>query len=156
MMEEACVIWDQLLEQLAAEQRQFLSLLTDKMAAQLIAPQHVQSPNDTFREGISMWLEHIYTSRFWHQAAKRSGLDDTAIISTCLQNPNKWTVRLASSITQRSNREQVQQFFGPLVAEAQEDLDFGTRAVKERLESATVRDPHGFDGWQKLQRSWGK
>ncbi|KAL9013941.1 MAG: hypothetical protein Q9173_001378 [Seirophora scorigena] len=90
-MEGVYMIWDQLLEQLAAHQSQFLRLLTNEMTAQLVAPHHGQPANDAVREGVSMWLEHIYTSSFWHLAAKRSGLEDTAMISTCLQNPNQWT-----------------------------------------------------------------
>ncbi|KAI4092547.1 MAG: hypothetical protein LQ344_003393 [Seirophora lacunosa] len=154
MMEGVCIIWDQLLKQLTAQQGQFLRLLTNEMTAQLVAPHHGQSANDAVREGVSMWLEHIYTSSFWHLAAKRSRLEDSAIISTCLQNPNQWTVRLASSITQRSRHEQIRQLFGPLVAKALGDVNDGTRVAEERIDAARIRSACDFDGWQKLQRGW--
>ncbi|KAL9060409.1 MAG: hypothetical protein Q9206_001029 [Seirophora lacunosa] len=153
-MEGVCIIWDQLLKQLTAQQGQFLRLLTNEMTAQLVAPHHGQSANDAVREGVSMWLEHIYTSSFWHLAAKRSRLEDSAIISTCLQNPNQWTVRLASSITQRSRHEQIRQLFGPLVAKALGDVNDGTRVAEERIDAARIRSACDFDGWQKLQRGW--
>lgn len=122
-MDGVFVIWDQLLEELAMQQNQFLKILTDEMVAQLVKPQDLLPTDNAYREGVFTWLEHIYTSQVWEKAVNRSRLDNRAIISTCLQNPNGWTLRLASSITQRAGREKIQRVFGPLVAEAMEDLN---------------------------------
>lgn len=53
---------------------------------------------DIYRESIAIWLVHILATREWAPAVKRAKVNYSTILSTCLQNPNHWTIYLASSI----------------------------------------------------------
>ncbi|KAL8717834.1 MAG: hypothetical protein Q9225_004957 [Loekoesia sp. 1 TL-2023] len=154
--DEAFVLWDQLLGQLAVRKDQFLKLLLDRMIVQLVAPLKLDTTNERIREGILMWLEHIYTSQSWTSAVKRARIDDIATVSTCLQNPNQWTTRLASLITQNSPRKRAEQLLGPQVADAMKEIQSPKSTPAPYASNAVAEANHDFEGWQRSRDTCNK
>lgn len=148
-MGEVFVLWDQLFQELAMQKSGFLRLLTMAMTARLVAPVNKLELNDAMRKNAYAWLEHIYTSTGWHKVIRRHGAAEKDIISTCLKHPNKWAISLASAITQYSSREPVREFFGPLVAEASEEITASERRPQGPHKYADGDRPSVFDGWQR-------
>ncbi|KAI4147129.1 MAG: hypothetical protein L6R39_003225 [Caloplaca ligustica] len=153
-MDDLFMIWDQLLKELAAQHDQFSKRLTDVMVAQLITPEILSPSDEMLQRGVFAWLEHIYTSPFWDKTLTRNRLDSTAIVTTCLQNPNRWTISLASLITQNTRHTQSRQFSGPSVVEAMEALRVPQEGSQEQGETADTSAEDGFDGWQRSRQGW--
>ena len=67
-----------------------------------------------------MWLEHIFTAKDWRKALKRSNIDMNVIMSTCMMNPDHWTLRLATAIMGSPVTELLKNFYAEQVKEASE------------------------------------
>lgn len=172
-MDEIYPIWDRLLQQLALRQERFLTTLTDEMAVQIISPSLMDVTIDPYREVITNWLMHIYTSKQWGAMPKQSKLEDDCILSTCLQNPNHWTLKLATTMINTPDRKLAKETYGERVLEAQsisteyplhllpsqrawlethEGLQEQERSLQENIlslgEDAEVRR------WEKLKEGW--
>ncbi|KAL8930700.1 MAG: hypothetical protein Q9208_000571 [Pyrenodesmia sp. 3 TL-2023] len=152
-MDEVFILWDELFQELAMQKSGFLQLLTMAMTARLVAPVNQLGHNDALRTHAYAWLEHIYTSIGWHKVIKCHGAAEKDIISTCLKEPSKWTISLASVITQCSSREPIREFFGPLIAEASKELTASERRLQGPHECADGESRSDFDGWQRTRAS---
>lgn len=117
-MDEVFPIWDGLLKLLSSHQERFLSLLVDDMAIHIISPSLMDVTIDTYREVITMWLTHIFTSEIWAATIKHSKLDDNSIVPTCLQNPNHWTLKLASAIFDAVGHKIAKDVYGERIRKA--------------------------------------
>ncbi len=152
-MDVVFLLWDQLLQELATQTSLFLHLLSVMLVSQLAAPMNKLYVDDALRTKAYAWLEHIYTSHGWHKAIKGHEAAEKDIISACLKNPNKWTIPLASTITQCSSREPIREFFDPLVAEATEGITASERRLQGPHECAEGEARNHFHGWQRFQAS---
>lgn len=121
-MEEVFSWWDVLLKQLTLHQKLFLTLLIDEMLIHLIAPSTMDVKIDTYREAVTMWLVHISTTKGWAASAKRGKLNEDSILSTCLQNPNHWTIHLASAVIHDPSRMKYKEIYGERVAKAAAEM----------------------------------
>jgi ribosomal biogenesis protein LAS1 len=163
--------WDGLLKQLTFHQAEFLILLTEALAMRLISPFLMEPKIDTYREAVTSWLIHIYVSKEWSAARKRGKVNPQALLSTCLQNPNTWTSRIASAIVSEPCHKSTKDIFGARVAalameqaalEASaspripaEDLDNVLASYATWLETTDVRNPRPHEGgWQKMEGRW--
>lgn len=117
-MDEVFSIWDSLLKNLASRQNQFLTIFADEMVIPIISPSFMDVTIDTYREAVTMWLIHFYTAKEWSATIKRGKLDDHSVLSTCLQNPNHWTLKLAHAIIESPGRKAAQETYGERVRRA--------------------------------------
>lgn len=182
-MDEVFAVWDILLKMLSLQQEQLLTLLIDEMAIHITSPSLMDVTIDTYREVITMWLLHIYTSENWAATVKHSKLDDNSIFPTCLQNPNHWTLKLASAIFDAPGRKIAKDVYGerigkalaehsklkepnigPISNENHDSLLPSRRAWLESEEGLKARvaqkdagvleeDPEG-GGWQRWKGTW--
>ncbi|KAL8661863.1 MAG: hypothetical protein Q9202_005221 [Teloschistes flavicans] len=118
--------WDPLFKRLSMRQSGFLQMLSYEMLKQLITTPDADPLVDKSEESVVMWLEHIYTAREWDKAFTHGDLDDLNLVSTCLQTPNQWTIRLAESIIKCPERVRARQMFGERVAKAVDVTPRGT------------------------------
>ncbi len=163
--------WDSLLKQLTFHQAEFLSLLTEALVMRLISPFLMEPKMDTYREAVTSWLVHIFVSKEWSAPRKRGKVNPQALVSTCLQNPNLWTSRIASAIVSEPSHKSTKDIFGARVAalaieqaalEASpsprvptEDLDDALASYATWLETTDVRNPRPRGGgWQKMDGRW--
>lgn len=117
-MEEIFPVWDSLLKMLSSKQERFLALLVDEMAIHIISPSLMDVTIDTYREVITMWLSHIFTSEIWAAPIKNGKLDHNSIVPTCLQNPNHWTLKLASAISDAPSHKIAKDVYGKRINKA--------------------------------------
>ena len=121
-MDDVFILWDGLLRRLTNHQRLFLILLTNEMSLFLIQPSMLDTKIDEYREAITLWLEHIYTDDQWAAACKRGNLDINVILSTCLMNPNYWTLHLAARIIEDSKYKLIRNTYKAHVMAASEKV----------------------------------
>ncbi|KAL8730363.1 MAG: hypothetical protein Q9166_004128 [cf. Caloplaca sp. 2 TL-2023] len=114
--------WDPLLNLLALQRPYFLRMLSDSLVEPLTAAS-TSSSNDTFHLLLLKWLARICTASDWLSAYDKSSLDDLNIVSKCLQSPNRWTLRLASEISECPKHGQVKKVFGHRIAQAIKGLE---------------------------------
>ncbi|KAL9028970.1 MAG: hypothetical protein Q9196_002730 [Gyalolechia fulgens] len=149
-------LWDQLLLRVAESQGQVLALLTDQMIAHLVTSRKSDGTADADQERVLLWLTRVFTAETWEKAARRATLDDVAVVSRCLQNPNPWSIRLATAITKSSRSNIARDLYGPLVAEAEGRLDGAKSMLREDDEHYAAETEHLFDGWQRSNAASGK
>ncbi|KAL8688788.1 MAG: hypothetical protein Q9218_005386 [Villophora microphyllina] len=142
-------VWDPLLKKLAIRQSGFLQMLSYELTKQLITTPEVNPVVEDLKEAIVTWLEHMYTARDWDKAFKQGDLDDLHMVSMCLQTPNQWTTRLATSIVRCPERVRAQQMFGERITRAADDK--GKKGIEaEKAEGwVAIEGENEFDGWQR-------
>lgn len=116
-MDEVFSIWDELLQVLSVQQEQFLPMLIDAMIVHITSPSQMDVIIDPYREAIAMWLIHICTTQKWASTAKMVNLDDSTILSSCLQNPNHWTLQLATAIVDAPGHRLAKEIYGERIAQ---------------------------------------
>ena len=99
-VEEHFLIWDSLIKKLLKYQCNFLRDLTEGMVTEIILSTCERISDDQYREAMTRWLEHIFTSNVYRPVLRRAKLGCSGILSACLSSPSSWTVRLARSITE--------------------------------------------------------
>ncbi|KAL9002563.1 MAG: hypothetical protein Q9188_004509 [Gyalolechia gomerana] len=155
-MNDLYVLWDQLLLRLAESQGQVLALLTDNMIARLVAPRKSDATEDAIQERVLLWLTQVFTAETWKKAARQAKLDDMAVVSTCLQNPNLCSIGLATAIIKSSRSNVARNLYGPLVAEAEGRLEGAQSELLEDDEHNAADTGHLSDGWQRSNAVLGK
>ncbi|KAL8938970.1 MAG: hypothetical protein Q9216_003618 [Gyalolechia sp. 2 TL-2023] len=150
------VLWDPLLLRLAESQGQILALLTDHMIAHLVTPRRSDITEDAVQKRVLGWLTQVYTAESWGKAARRAQLDDVAVVSTCLQNPNRWSIGLATAITMCSKSYIARDLYGPLVTAARGRLDGAESMPSEDDEQDAADTAYLFDGWQQSNVALGR
>ena len=145
-------LFDPLLKMLTAHQKQFFAVFVNKLLRHLIVPSKMSTDNDTLRGFSSIWLEHIYASKEWQKMTKRDRIDDNTVVSLCLQNPSRWTVKLAKSITESPGRVRLKKLYGERISKAEDYIapveDESEMTSTEENEETDV----GIAGWQKHRR----
>lgn len=101
-MEDFVELWDPMLKQLIARQPRFLISLMDRMAMELSTPPRGAVQDDPKSEAVTIWLERLFTSEVYSSAIKRARVAHDGIMTTCLNCPNYWTIRLARCIMESS------------------------------------------------------
>lgn len=149
-MDNTFSMWDSLLKKLTAHQEQFLIILVDEMAIQISSPSTMDTRIDPHREAITMWLEHICSAKDWAAAVKRGKLSYSALLSTCLQNPNHWTIHLASSIINTPGCKEAKAIYKDRVAGAVADQAHLVRSVAR---TSFIESP---DRLQSSERACGE
>lgn len=115
-MDEVFSTWDNLLQMLSVHQEQFLTTLIDAMIVHITSPSLMDVKIDPYREAIAMWLIHICTAQQWASTAKKVKLSDNPILSSCLQNPNHWTLQLATAIVEAPGHSLAKELYGERIA----------------------------------------
>lgn len=115
-MDEVFSTWYDLLQMLSVQQEQFLTMLIDAMIVHITSPSLMDVSIDPYREAIAMWLIHICTAQQWAPTAKKVNLIDNPILSSCLQNPNHWTLQLAMAIVDAPGHSLAKELFGERIA----------------------------------------
>lgn len=152
------VLWDYLLLRLAELDSSFSAVLVQRMVACLTVSRKSDTAGDTFSEKITSWLTQIFTTETWRKATKRAKLDVMGIVSTCLENPNPWSIALASTITRSSTSNAARNLYGPLVAEAEGGLEVTKSMLPEDTPDTghnAADTEHSFDGWQRSNATLG-
>ncbi len=111
-MDEVFPIWDGLLKKLAPQLENFLPMLTDEMVIHIISPSLMDVVIDPYREAVTMWLVHIYTTKDWAPTIKRIKSECGSILLSCLQNPNHWTLQLAIAIVDAPGHSVAKEIYG--------------------------------------------
>lgn len=138
---------------MALRQAGFLQMLSYEMFKELMTTPEGSPTTDDMREGVVMWLEHIYTAKDWNKAFKQGDLDELDMISTCLQSPNYWTIRLAASISACPERVRARKVFGDRIAKTMEGKeDGGAISAVESIDRASEEAEADFSGWQRSKR----
>lgn len=115
-MDEVFSIWNDLLQLLSVHQEHFLTMLIDAMIVHVTSPSLMDVKIDPYREAIAMWLIHICTAQKWAFTAKKVKLNDDLILTSCLQNPNHWTLQLAKAIVEAPGHSLAKELYGERVA----------------------------------------
>ena len=97
-VEDHFLIWDPLIKKLSKHQSSFLRTLTEGIVREIIRSTCDRISNDQYREAMTMWLEHIFTSNVCRPVLRRAKLGCSGILSACFSSPSQWTLRLARSI----------------------------------------------------------
>ena len=97
-VEDHFLIWDSLIKKLSKHQSNFLRDLTEEIVREIILSTSERISNDQYREAMTMWLEHIFTSNVYRPVLRRAKLGCSGILSACLSSPSRWTLRLARSM----------------------------------------------------------
>ena len=147
-MDEVFSVWDDLLKSLASRQTQFLTIFTDEMVLHIISPSFMDVMIDTYREAVTMWLVHIYTTEEWAATIELVKLDDHSVLSTCLQNPNHWTLELATAIIDSPHHKEAQEIYGERVRRAIANQSLSKNAI---IKTISVED---LDYLLPSQRTW--
>lgn len=111
-MDEVFSTWDDLLQMLSLQQERFLPMLIDAMIVHITSPSLIDVIINPYREAIAMWLIHICTAQQWASTTKKVKLDDNTILSSCLQNPNHWTLQLATAIVDAPGHRLAKELYG--------------------------------------------
>ncbi|KAL8803752.1 MAG: hypothetical protein Q9200_006082 [Gallowayella weberi] len=105
--------WDPLLRSMALQRPYILRILSDELIQRLTAAPVM----DFVGNSVLAVLGRIYTAPEWHKGFDESNLDGVDMVSRCLQSPNRWTIRLATSISNCSRHAQVKRMFGDRIVQ---------------------------------------
>ena len=97
-MDEVFSTWHDLLQMLSVQQGQFLPMLIDAIVVHITSPSLMDVIIDLYREAIAMWFIQICTVQQWASKTKKLNLDESTILSSCLQNSNYWALQLATAM----------------------------------------------------------
>jgi len=121
-MDDYFSLWDPLIKKVSAHQLDFLEVLTDQLAIQMILPTCLDVSIDPYRQAVMLWLERIFTSKLYATPIIRAKIDYNDILSTCMNCQNHWSVRLAQSIVQAPRRTFEKAIYGERLEKAIQDL----------------------------------
>lgn len=147
-MVEVFSTWDDLLQVLSVQQEQFLPMLIDAMIVHITSPSLMDVIIDPYREAIAMWLIHICTAQQWASTTKKVNLDDSTILSSCLQNPNHWTLQLATATVDAPGHRLAKEVYGERITQT------ATAYLQRKdpmVQSISLDDP---DRLLPSQRAW--
>ncbi|KAL8675541.1 MAG: hypothetical protein Q9168_000053 [Polycauliona sp. 1 TL-2023] len=130
-----CDYWEPILKVLAVRRPSLLRMLSAVMIKHLTAPSTLSSAMEIFRNLILAMLNHIYTSSDWHKAYGASGLHSVKLVSTCLQSPNRWTIRLAAAVSDCPQHARVNRAFAKRIDQTMKSLETGKAAAAESADS---------------------
>lgn len=171
-MEDAFLLWDDLLKTLTLHQRSFLCLLTNEMSILIAQPSRLDITIDSYREAVYTWLINILTAEAWAASRKRHNFDPSCVISTCLMNPNHWSRRLAMALAVETDDHLIRAQWGDLVkrsnaqyecsqqdvsknervSDIKKDVDRVSMEIVKFEEQAKSASQGG--GWVKWQGPW--
>lgn len=121
-MDDYFPLWDPLIKKFSAHQLDFLEVLTDQLAIQMILPTCLDVSIDPYREAAMLWLERIFTTTFYATPIIRARIDYNDILSTCMNCQNHWSVRLAQSIMEAPKRTVEKAIYGKRLEKAIQNL----------------------------------
>ncbi len=179
-MDNALLLWDDLLKGLSNWQPSFLHIMVEEMALLLVQPSKLDVQFDAYREAIYLWLVHILILEGWAAERKQRFTNYASIVSTCIAGPNHWSLKLAALLVRSS--QALHDRFGEIVQlalgrkEHAQEQTGGIEVIKAevlRFDKALdqVLDNHEFDmdvksksrrrqsssrdqGWSKWEGSW--
>ena len=114
------------------------------MSIQLILPSGPMDVSlDRYREVITMWLKHIFTTKRYVPTLKRAKYDINHILSTCVHCQNYWTVRLVRQIMavpgyetiKKNYRERVDNAIPHLAAGPNPSIAYHTITITQEVEN---------------------
>lgn len=106
-MELLFTTWDPVFQSISDSIRTFLTILTEELTKELSdKPNTPATTEDSYLEGIYLWLEHITTSETWKQH-KHLLCSITYMRFVCGEWPNHWTNMLAKIVEQEIETSQV-------------------------------------------------
>ncbi|KAL8798723.1 MAG: hypothetical protein Q9182_006438 [Xanthomendoza sp. 2 TL-2023] len=103
--------WDPLLRSMALQRPYVLRILSGELIERLTAAPVVDSVGNSSHACFLAVLERLYTAPEWHKGFDESNLDEVDMVSKCLQSPNRWTIRLATSISKCQRHARVRRMF---------------------------------------------
>lgn len=121
-MDDYFLLWDPLIKKISAHQLDFLEVLTDQLAFQMILPTCLDVTIDPYREAVTLWLERIFTTKIYATPIIRARIDYNDILSTCMNCQNHWSVRLAQSIIEAPKGTVEKAIYGDRLEQAIKDL----------------------------------
>ena len=145
-MDDCIELWDMLLCQLADTQTEFLVSLTDAMLVRIIYQSSIGLDLDPYREALTFWLSHIYTSDTWSRSILRSNVNVNVAMATCLQNPNRWALQFGWAIIDSSFHKSARTRYEGRLREASEAYE------KRNIHGIQVQSP--TDAWHEWEGHW--
>lgn len=115
-MEGAFAIWGNLLRRLSVHQKRFLEILLGRMSYIVAQTSQLALQLDAFREAVSIWILHIFTSDPWTQPRTKDLVSQLRgmIVNDCIMDPNCWSTPLARKLIDGGSMEFKEQWT-PLV-----------------------------------------
>ncbi|QDS77169.1 hypothetical protein FKW77_001767 [Venturia effusa] len=104
IMKGAYLIWDGLLQTIAAKRRLFYSTLTEGLLNRM-TPDSMTAEDGTLKEAPYQWLLHLVTATSWQKYLQHSDSVRTAIVERCITHPDVWSKRLARLIIDGSDND---------------------------------------------------
>lgn len=112
-MKAAYLIWDVLLQTIAAKERLFYSTLTESLLNGIT--QDSDDTADGFRKrALLQWLLHLLTSTSWQKSQYSSDELRSTIMERCITHPDSWSKSLARAVLDGSDnnfQEQWEPYF---------------------------------------------
>ncbi|KAL8930065.1 MAG: hypothetical protein Q9172_000150 [Xanthocarpia lactea] len=136
------IYWEPLLNFLALKRPYLLEMLSDVIIKRLTDPLTAAPSVETFQASIFTLLNRIYTVPGWHKAYDQSRLNGVEMVSKCLQSPNRWTVRLAASISECPRHIRAKRMFGKRISQSMESLEVGT--VQQKIDLISERSSREY------------
>src|SRR5450759_3505449 len=101
-MKPAYLIWDDLLQTIAAKRRSFQSVLVESLLNGITCI--AADIDDGFRKAaLLQWLLHLTTTPSWEKAWSSSDDLRTTVMESCITNPGSWTRKLARAVLDSSD-----------------------------------------------------
>ncbi|KAJ9250791.1 cell morphogenesis protein Las1 [Paecilomyces variotii] len=135
-MDEVFDKWDPVLQTVAEKSTSFLTTFTEVMANELSAGKH---SDDSYLEGIYMWLNHILNSDTWK--ANRRYLSLSYMRAACDVSENEWTKRLRQSLRNDTHDSDAHN----IETATEDQLLANTQIVSDEDEAQRVLSNHGWD-----------
>jgi len=113
-MKPAFLIWDKLLQTVAANRQSFQTVLVESLLNGVTHVSPFDVDDDHEKSALLQWLLHLVTTSSWHTARFSSDDLRTTIMETCLLTPGFWSNKLASAVLRVSDSE-FKELWEPLI-----------------------------------------
>lgn len=101
-MKPAYLIWDDLLQTIAAKRPSFYSALTETLLNG-ITHDSMNTDDEIRKRALVQWLLHLMTTTSWQKSSRPSEELRRTIVERCVMHPNSWSKRLARVVLDDSD-----------------------------------------------------
>ncbi|TID19092.1 Las1-like protein [Venturia nashicola] len=121
-MKPAYLIWDDLLQTIAAKRPSFYSTLTERLLNG-ITHDSVNTEDEIRRTALIQWLHHMTTTSSWQKYWRPSEELRSTILERCITHPDSWSKRLARALLDGSDNNDFQEQWEPYFETSFLDVD---------------------------------
>lgn len=103
-MKPAYLIWDDLLQTIAAKRPSFCSTLTQSLLNG-ITNDSVDTRDEMRKNAMTQWIIHLITRTSWQKSLRCSEELRNTILERCVTHPDSWSKRLARAVLDESDND---------------------------------------------------